>query len=108
MQPIIYDKTSYIAPTSAKSTEYFAYLLTCNYIGISMVPFIVSAMRRLFDAQGDVNFSFVFNGFVVLAVLAFAIWKRREFVFKVDPDSYEHPASAAPTATTTPNSPDTK
>lgn len=108
VQPVIYDKTSYIAPTSAKSTEYFAYLLTCNYIGISMVPFIVSAMRRLFDAQGDVNFSFVFNGFVVLAVLAFAIWKRRDFVFKVDPDSYEHPASATPADTTTPKAPDTK
>ena len=89
VQPVIYDKTSYLAPTSAKSTEYFAYLLTCNYIGISLVPFIVSSMKRLFDAQGDVNFSFVFNGFVVLAVLIIAFFKRRSFVINVDKDSYE-------------------
>lgn len=89
VQPVIYDKTSYLAPTSAKSTEYFAYLLTCNYIGISLVPFIVSSMKRLFDAQGDVNFSFIFNGFVVVAVLVLAFVKRRSFVMNVDKNSYE-------------------
>lgn len=94
IQPVIYDKTSYIAPTAAKSTEYFAYLLTCNYIGISCVPFIVSAMKKLFDAQTDPNFSFVFNGFVCILVLAIAVIKRNSFVFNADATSYE-PASAA-------------
>lgn len=89
IQPVIYDKTSYIAPNSARSTEYFAYLLTCNYIGISLVPFIISAAKRLFDAQGDPNFSFIFNGFVMIAVLLVAIWKRRSFIMEADPDSYE-------------------
>ena len=89
IQPVIYDKTSYLAPTSAKSTEYFSYLLTCNYIGISLVPFIVSSMKRLFDAQGDINFSFIFNGFVVVAVLLIAFVKRNSFVMNVDKDSYE-------------------
>lgn len=93
VQPVIYDKTSYIAPTTAKSTEYFSYLLTCNYIGISLVPFIVSAMKRLFDAGSDPNFSFVFNGFVVLAVLLVALWKRHSFVLEADANSYEKPAS---------------
>lgn len=91
IQPVIYDKTSYIAPNSARSTEYFAYLLTCNYIGISLVPFIISAAKRLFDAQGDPNFSFIFNGFVMIAVLLVAIWKRRSFIMEADPDSYEKP-----------------
>lgn len=91
VQPVIYDKTSYVAPTAAKSTEYFAYLLTCNYIGISIVPFIIGAMKRLFDAQSDVNFSFIFNGFVVVAVLIVAIIKRRSFIFEADANSYEHP-----------------
>lgn len=92
VQPIIYDKTSYIAPSAAKSTEYFAYLLTCNYIGISLVPFIVSGARSLFDAQGDVNFSFIFNGCVAAVLLVIAIIKRKSFVFRVDADSYEQPA----------------
>lgn len=81
VQPVIYDKTAYVAPTAAKSTEYFSYLLTCNYIGISIVPFIVAAAKRLFDAQSDINFSFIFNGCVLAIVLAIAVWKRRSFVF---------------------------
>lgn len=93
IQPVIYDKTSYIAPNSARSTEYFAYLLTCNYIGISLVPFIISAAKRLFDAQGNPNFSFIFNGFVMIAVLLVAIWKRRSFIMEADPDSYEKPVA---------------
>lgn len=93
IQPVIYDKTSYIAPTAAKSTEYFAYLLTCNYIGISCVPFIVSAMKWVFDAQSNPNFSFIFNGFVCVAILVVALWKRKSFVFEADANSYEQPAT---------------
>ncbi|MDE5629316.1 MAG: MFS transporter [Muribaculaceae bacterium] len=92
VQPVIYDKTSYLAPTAAKSTEYFAYLLTCNYIGISMVPFIISSMKRLFDAQGNPNFAFIFNGCVVVLILIVAFIKRNSFVINVDKNSYEQPA----------------
>lgn len=81
IQPVIYDKTSQLAPSSAKSTEYFAYLLTCNYVGISAVPFIVSGFKRLFDAQADPNFSFYFNGCIIAAVLVLAVVKRRSYVF---------------------------
>lgn len=91
IQPVIYDKTSYIAPNTAKSTAYFSYLLTCNYIGISLVPFIVGAARRLFDAQGDPNFSFIFNGFIMVAILGVAFWKRNNFIMEADPNSYEFP-----------------
>lgn len=93
VQPVIYDKTSYVAPSAAKSTEYFSYLLTCNYIGISMVPFIVSGLRNLFNAQGNVNFSFIINGFIVIIILAVAFWKRNSFVFKTDAESYEKPVT---------------
>lgn len=89
VQPVIYDKTSYVAPTEAQSTEYFAYLLTCNYIGISVVPFIVGGAKKLFGAESDPNFSFIFNGAVVLAVLILAIIKFRSFVFEADPKYYK-------------------
>lgn len=91
IQPVIYDKTSYIAPNTAKSTAYFSYLLTCNYIGISLVPFIITGAKHLFDAQGDPNFSFIFNGFILTAVLLIAIWKRKSFIMEADPNSYELP-----------------
>lgn len=81
IQPVIYDKTAFVAPTKAKSTEYFAYLLTCNYIGISVVPFIVSAARDIFSAGSDPNFAFIFNGCVMAAVFALAVCKRKSFVF---------------------------
>lgn len=90
VQPVIYDKTSYVAPTAAQSTEYFAYLLTCNYIGISIVPFIIEGAGRLFGASHDPNFSFLFNGGVVALVLLIAIWKHRSFVFEADPNYYKN------------------
>lgn len=95
MQPIIYDKTSYVAPSAAKSTEYFSYLLTCNYIGISLVPFIVSGLSNLFNAHGNVNFSFIINGCITIILLGVAIWKRKSFVFSVDADSYETPVKGS-------------
>ena len=88
IQPVIYDKTSYVAPTAKDSTSYFSYLLTCNYIGISVVPFIVGGAKRLFGATDDVNFSFLFNGIIVALVLILAIIKRKSFVFEADPTYY--------------------
>lgn len=88
VQPVIYDKTSYVAPTDADNTRYFSYLLTCNYIGISIVPFIVSGAKKLFDATDDINFSFAFNGVIVAIVLIIAIIKHKSFVFEADPAYY--------------------
>lgn len=85
IQPLIYDKTSFLASTSAKSTAYFSYLLTCNYVGISCVPFIVGGMKKLFHAGGDHNFSFLFNAGVCVVVLVIAIIGRKSYVFEADP-----------------------
>lgn len=88
VQPVIYDKTSYVAPTAADSTSYFSYLLTCNYIGISIVPFIIQFAKKGFGASGDPTFSFLFNGCIVAIVLIIAIWKRKSFVYEADPAYY--------------------
>lgn len=86
IQPVIYDKTTYIAPNSAASTRYFAYLLTGNYVGIAVVPFIVDAMARLFNATNNTNFAYILNGSVILIVLAVALWKKGSFVFRINPN----------------------
>lgn len=113
IQPIIYDKTSYVAPTKADSTSYFSYLLTCNYIGISVVPFIISAAKKIFAASNDVTFSFLFNGCIVFLVLVLAIWKRKSFVYEADPAFYGNlnppipglPKAAPAVATPAPEAP---
>lgn len=48
-------------------------------------------MKRLFEAQGDPNFSFIFNGCVVIVILVVAFIKRRSFVINVDKNSYTVP-----------------
>lgn len=92
LQPIIYEKTTYIAPTAAASTRYFAYLLTGNYIGIAVVPFVVDTMARIFRANPDLNFSYIFNGSVMVLVLVIAFWKKGNFVFKINPNFYKKKA----------------
>lgn len=84
IQPILYDKTSDIAPTPAKSTAYFSYLLTCNYVGISIVPFVISGVEKLFKDQADPNFSYIFNGCALAILLALAIFKSKSFVFQAE------------------------
>ncbi|MDE5886915.1 MAG: MFS transporter [Muribaculaceae bacterium] len=84
IQPVFYDKTSDIAPTPAKSTAYFSYLLACNYVGIAIVPFIIGGAEKLFKAQNDPNFAAIFNGCVLVGVLIIAIFKFRSFAFKAE------------------------
>ncbi|MCH5318758.1 MAG: MFS transporter [Paramuribaculum sp.] len=82
VQPILYDKTSYFAPNAAKSTEYFAFLLTCNYIGISIVPFVVEAFQAIFHQQHNASFAFILNGIILSVVTIVCFWKNRSFVLQ--------------------------
>lgn len=81
LQPVIYDKTSQLAPTPQRSTAYFAYLLTCNYVGISLVPFVISGARDLFHASADVNFSYLFNAALMGLLLIVSLIWRKKFAF---------------------------
>ncbi len=85
IQPAIYDKTSRLAPTPQKNTAYFSYLLTCNYIGISIVPFVVQLAEKVCHQTASVNFSFLFNALIMAAMLLLAITGRKAFVFHNQP-----------------------
>lgn len=80
VQPILYDKTSYFAPNDEKSTEYFAFLLTCNYVGISSVPFIVEFFGTLLKDSTDPSFPFILNGIILALVTVVCFVKHRSFV----------------------------
>lgn len=90
IQPIIYNKTTYVAPTRQLGTQYFGYVLSSNYVAIMMVPFVDGLARKIFHAQ-SATFEFIFSGAVVLAILLWALLSRKSYVFAVNP------ASAAPT-----------
>ncbi len=89
MQPIIYDKATYLAPTAKESSKYFSYVLTANYIGISLTPVIVDAFGRLFNAQHDTNFSYILNGSIMILLIGFMLWKRKTYSVEVNPALYK-------------------
>lgn len=89
VQPIIYNKTTYIAPTQKAGMQYFGYVLSSNYLSIMMVPFVDGFFRKLFHSTAP-GFEFVFSGVVVTLLLIWALFERKNYVFAVNP------ASAAP------------
>lgn len=80
VQPILYDKTSYFAPNDSKANEYFAFLLTCNYIGISSVPFIVEFFGSFIKGSNDPSFSYILNGIIVALLTIVCCIKHKSFV----------------------------
>ena len=90
IQPVIYNKTTYIAPDHKSGTRYFGYVLSANYVSIMMVPFVDGAARKIFHSWLP-TFEFIFSGAVVCVILAWAILKRKNYVFAINP------ASPAPT-----------
>lgn len=89
MQPIIYDKATYLAPTAQESSKYFSYVLAANYVGISLTPVIVDGARNIFHASGDTNFSYIFNGCVMVLLLVYMLWKRNTYSVQVKPYLYK-------------------
>lgn len=86
IQPVIYNKTTYIAPTQKQGMQYFGYVLSSNYMAIMMVPFVDGFFRRLFHSTSP-GFEFVFSGVVVVLLLVWALFEHKNYVFAVNPDS---------------------
>lgn len=80
IQPVLYDKTSYFAPTDAKATEYFSWLLTSSYIALAGIPFIVEFFGTFIKGRQDPSFPFILNG-VLMGILAIiVVVKHKNFV----------------------------
>lgn len=89
MQPIIYDKATYLAPTAQESSKYFSYVLAANYVGISLTPVIVSGLGQIFRQEHNTNFSYILNGSIMILLLAFMLWKRHTYSVEVNPSLYK-------------------
>lgn len=90
IQPIIYNKTTYVAPNRKLGTQYFGYVLSANYVSIMMVPFVDNTARKIFHSTLP-TFEFIFSAAVVCIILIWALSKRKYYIFAVNP------ASPAPT-----------
>ena len=89
MQPIIYDKATFLAPTPEESSKYFSYVLSANYVGISLTPIIVDGVAKLFKASSDPNFSYLLNGCIMVLLILFMLWKRNTYSVQVKPELYK-------------------
>lgn len=79
-QPIIYNKTTEIAPNKAVSTKYFSYTLAGNYIALSIVPLIVEFFQYIFHNH-TADFPYYLNAVLLAIVFLVGILKRRSFVW---------------------------
>lgn len=80
IQPILYDKTSYFAPNDAKSTEYFALLLTSTYVALSTIPFIVEFFGTFIKGNTDPSFPFILNGVIMTFMSIVVVVRHKNFV----------------------------
>lgn len=80
-QPIIYNKTTEIAPDKTLSTKYFSYTLAGNYVAVSVVPLIVELFQRIFDNH-TADFPYYLSAAILGIILVIGIFKRSSFVWK--------------------------
>lgn len=80
-QPIVYNKTTEIAPDKARSTKYFSYTLAGNYTALAIVPVMVELFQRIFN-----NHTPDFPYFIAAAILGLTflvgLVKHKSFVWR--------------------------
>lgn len=87
-QPLIYDKATRIVTDPAKYTLALAFVLTANYLSVSVTPFIVDGFAKLFHAAGSQTFPFTFNAVVLAVFTLVVILCRKSFVFSIEKSYY--------------------
>ncbi|MDO5569971.1 MAG: MFS transporter [Bacteroidales bacterium] len=87
LQPIFYDKTAKISPNADQSTLYLSYIMSANYLGITMTPFIIDIGKIIFNSHSQL-FPFYFNGSIMLLFTIMAIIFRKSYIFKMDEHLY--------------------
>lgn len=79
-QPIIYNKTTQIAPDKKLSTKYFSYTLAGNYVAVSIVPLIVELFQRIFHNH-TADFPYYLSASILCIVFVIGLLKRKSFVW---------------------------
>ncbi|MEG1762034.1 MAG: MFS transporter [Bacteroidales bacterium] len=85
IQPLIYDETVRTAIPS-KITFALAFVMAMNYVAILVSPFIISFFKNIIDAKASDQFAFIFNFCATLLLIGYALWRPKQFAFKVNTD----------------------
>ncbi len=80
-QPIIYNKTTEIAPDKTLSTRYFSYTLAGNYVAVSIVPVVVEFFQYIFHNH-TADFPYYLNAAILGVIFLLGIICRRSFVWR--------------------------
>lgn len=86
VQPMIYNKTTALAPNPSKNTQYFAYVLTGNYIAIAAAPFFVKLAATICHTttEASPDFAIILAAVVTAALLAVSILFVKDYAFKTE------------------------
>ena len=88
IQPVVYNKATYIAPDAKKATQYLSFVLTCNYIAEAATPFVITGCEKLFNIKSEV-FPFWFSAIMVSLLALASLIFFKSYVFHIDMKNYE-------------------
>ncbi len=80
-QPIIYNKTTEIAPSKEAATKYFSYTLAGNYIAISCLPVVVEFFQWVFNNH-TADFPYFLNAAILGIIFIVGLLMHRSFVWQ--------------------------
>lgn len=80
-QPIIYNKTTQIAPNKTLSTKYFSYTLAGNYVAVSVVPLFVELFQHIFGNH-TADFPYYLSAVTLGVIFIIGLLMHRSFVWQ--------------------------
>ena len=91
VQPFIYTKVTFLAPTPKKTTQYLSFILATNYVACSGAPFVFTAIEDAFHDHSQMFPFWCAAIFItIMAVLSIVFFKS--YLFHVNLDNYKKKA----------------
>ena len=91
VQPFIYTKVTFLAPTPEKTTSYLSYILATNYVACSGAPFVFKAIEDAFHTHSEM-FPFWCAAIFITIMGVLSILFFKSYLFNVNLDNYKKKA----------------
>lgn len=88
-QPLIYDKTSYAVNNPNKNIFGLSLVLSALYIAISIEPFVISGITKLFHISQENHFAFLISFCLGLLYILLSFIFRHDFTFSIEKRYYD-------------------